>query len=73
MRSIIYVLGIIASIICLYYQALALVFNDLTLSSRREYPNMFVTEVFPRLLTLLIILIFLTLNIRWLILSFKRK
>ncbi len=73
MRTIMNILGIIVSTYCLYYQIVFAVFNNLSRSSQLDYSNIFLSEILPQLLTIVICLIFLALNIRGVILSIKRK
>ena len=67
------ILGIIASVYCLYYQVVFIIFNNLSRSYQREYSNVFLDEMLPQLLIIVICLIFLVLNVKGLILRIKRK
>jgi hypothetical protein len=55
--------GILAAIYCLYYEAVFVIFNNLTRSSEVVYKNAFFKETLPQLLIIAICLIFLFLNI----------
>jgi hypothetical protein len=64
MKKLWNIIAIIASIYCIWFQVLIFIFNTLTQSPLRQYPSLFLGDILPDVLTIIILLIFLIINIK---------